>query len=133
MAASEHHQPRLQRAGCGVYSRIYNILFPLYFYSVPVPPVVDTASALNTTRVLGENATFHVTLKHTPYPLADIVWTHNESPVNTSSDRMQLSSDGVSLRLTSLTPSDAGVYTVLVKNSLGSDNVTFTMDVQGKC
>eukprot|EP00117_Sycon_ciliatum_P001792 scpid90438/ scgid7304/ Hemicentin-1; Fibulin-6 len=58
--------------------------------AVWVPPVVDTFSTISTTRLLGENATFHVTLKQTPYPPATVVWTHNGSPVNTSSDRMQL-------------------------------------------
>ncbi|XP_065195749.1 hemicentin-1-like [Sycon ciliatum] len=97
---------------------------------VQAPPIVDTFSALNTTRMLGENATFYVTLKYTPNPMPAIAWMHNGSLINTRSDRMQLSSNGLSLTLKNLLPADGGVYTIFVNNSLGTANATFSMDIQ---
>ena len=109
-------------------------LFPgLCFHSSPVQPIVETFSTLNNTRLLGENVTFSITLKHTPYPLATVVWMHNGSPINTSSDRMQLSSNGLRLALIDLLPSDRGVYAILVKNDAGSDSVAFSIDIHGIC
>ena len=105
--------------------------FPLYLLFPAVPPVVDTVSTLNSTKLITENISFYVNLKHTPNPPPTVTWLHDGLPMNTSVNRTQLSSDSLSLNLTHLALSDGGMYTVSITNMFESKKVMFFLDVQG--
>ena len=110
----------------------HSLLFFLHFLFSAVPPIVDTFSTLNSTKLIAGNVSFTVTLKYAPKPLPTTTWLHNGLPVDTSGSRATLSSNSLAMSLTNLAVSDRGMYTVLIRNSIGSEKVIFLVDVQGK-
>ncbi|XP_065198890.1 uncharacterized protein LOC135830582, partial [Sycon ciliatum] len=94
-----------------------------------VPPIPDAVYTLNSTKLLGENITFYVTLKHIANPQPHFAWTHNGSPIDRSTVGLQQDKTNFSLTITDLRIQDSGVYVISLKNTPGSVNVTFSLDV----
>ena len=94
---------------------------------------MQETSPLTLAQRVSDSAQFSVSLLGTPDPPPEIVWTHNGLPINiTSAGRLQLSSDRLSLNISSLVESDAGEYKIGLNNTGGSDNVTFRLNIFGK-
>ncbi|KAK3579633.1 hypothetical protein CHS0354_028399 [Potamilus streckersoni] len=83
---------------------------------------------------LGDNLTFDLTVWADPQPeftWFKAEWWNHWLPTPIPSDRQNNSKLTTSLKIQNVRPSDFGNYTVMVKNSLGTLNSTFSLQSQG--
>eukprot|EP00117_Sycon_ciliatum_P038450 scpid44041/ scgid28569/ len=112
---------------------LFSLLTAVVFHTAGAQnatPNVHSLSEVVQQRGRGERVQFSVSLHNTPDPPAEIVWTHNGLPINTTSDDRLLLSDGnLSLNISSLVLLDGGQYEITLNSSGEMESITFNLTV----
>ena len=89
------------------------------------PPKLISSSSRTIRVIKGMDLTVDVQVQGYPYPW--VTWSHNGLPLpNTLSFGSE-----TKLKMRNVTVLDGGLYSCYAKNSLGHDNLTFNVNVEG--
>lgn len=98
----------------------------------PVPPqiVLRTSTSSNIDVKVSETAVINCHVTGTPTPT--VQWLVNGQLIDRTDQRYYIERDGSTLKISDVQVSDTGRYTCIAKNSVGSAERDYHLDVLGK-